>query len=172
MTEVRTPAGGLAVHIAIKEPAPLPAFFHPIHSGIGLAEKHLPAFCVLRIEADAYARPDRTDTSANVKRQRKGIHDSPRHDCRIRSVIDFCAYYYELIATHSRHGIFFSCGREQSLRNLPEQLVAGIMSECVVHVFEPVKIDIEDRQHKPVSPGQREELVEAVKKKGRGWAIQ
>mgnify|MGYP006890139636 CR=1 FL=1 len=52
---------------------------------------------------------------------------------------------HELVATQSRHRVAFPGAPDQALRGLLEQLVANVMTKCVIEDLEVVKIDEQQR---------------------------
>ena len=50
----------------------------------------------------------------------------------------------ELVATHAGDEIGGTHGRAQAPRHLDEDVVAGLVAECVVHRLEPVEIQHDD----------------------------
>jgi hypothetical protein len=69
----------------------------------------------------------------------------------------------KLIATDARHGVGFARPRAQAVGYLAKHYIAYSVTEIVVHQFESVQIDVEQRYTVTIAPRPGEALGQAIK---------
>ncbi len=72
----------------------------------------------------------------------------------------------ELVAAEPRQRVAGAHGRGEALGHGPQQLVAGVVAQAVVHLLEAVEVHEQHRQRRPGALGARHGLVEPVAEQG------
>ena len=133
-----------------------------VHRRIGFVQHRL-GLGVVRARGDGQsdARGDDELTPVDPERLTEVVDDRAGDVDRDDVVGDVVQHDDELVSTQPGHRVDRAAGT-QALRHLDEQLVAGSVSERVVHRLEPVEVDEQHRGAQPVPPRAREGLAQAV----------
>ena len=90
---------------------------------------------------------------------------------RARARCDLLEQQSELVAAEARDRVGRAHRLAQPRGDADQQVVAGLVAECVVDLLEVVDVDEQDRcERARVTPHAFERLLEAVGEQARGWA--
>ena len=95
--------------------------------------------------------------------RRTSSEEADRRRLRLIGAPDVLDHHDELVATQPGDHVASASGGLQPVRQRLEELVAGRVSQPVVHALEPVQIEEQDGDHAPPSPGPREGAAKVLR---------
>ena len=137
----------------------------PVHRGVGVSQERLGVARVLRIQADADRGRDEELAAPQVERllQRlahargHGLGDEQRRHRaagdRAGPSLEIGEQQQELVAAQARDRVGLTRAHAEALRQLDQQLVAGVVPERVVHELEVVEVQERARRRRGRSDG-------------------
>ena len=145
-----------------------------VHRGVGVLAQLVRARGVEREQAEADARVHEQLGGAERERRLQGVGDPLADRVGVRAAVarNVAHEHEELVAALARYEIAGPDGGAQPLRDLAQQLVAGVVPERVVDPLELVQVGVRERDPGAVHPrvgdrgAQREVECGAVRQPG------
>ena len=132
---------GPGVHLRFKELVFIaPVFLGAEHRRIRIFHQGVRIQAVVREDADTNTDVDMDIVAGDVVRQFKRIDQLLRTQRRILPLLNKRQQYHEFIPTLAADGVGMACAPDQAFGDRLQQFVADHMSQGVVDVLKPVKV--------------------------------
>ncbi len=138
------------------------ALFGAVHRRVGMRDERLDALAVLRIKSDADAGRGMHVDLCHPHGRLQHLHHAIRQSPRVVRMIDRGHQQHELIAADACDRIGGTYQSRQAAGDLLQELIAGCMSQGIVHEFEAVEIAHHQRERPPIAVGPRHRLRQTI----------
>jgi len=139
-----------------------------VEGDVGVFQQDLRAVAVLGVGGDADAGADGDLPAVEFHRRGEAGDQAGRE---LRGVFRRCGRQHngELVAAEAGHGVAVAHAMQQPLAGFDEHPVAGGVAHQVVHGFEAVEVDAEQRHGTVGARRLGDSLGRAGRPAGRGW---
>ena len=123
-----------------------PARLGAVEGGICVPQQRIGIQLIPESSDDAHTGGDGHLAARKSDGGGEGFHDACRNHLGNIGIAELGEQHDELVATHSYHGVACADGGLKTSRGDAENLVAGVMSEGIVDVFESVQVEHQQRE--------------------------
>ena len=135
------------MHLEVKKlVASFAGILGTVHCRISIAQYVIGLVIFGRAQRNANAGRGKCFMSAQFKRPQQFFLDLFGNANRITGILDSIKENRKLIASKTRDGIDLAQAALQPSRKLDDQLISAAMSQTIVDVFEPIKIEKQNRE--------------------------
>ena len=133
-----------------------------IHRDVGVIEQRHRVRAVDGAHRDPDARSDGDLPAADVERLLERGADAARHRLDLERTFDVLEQDGELVAAEPSDQVAFANAAREPLHDGPQQHVAGLVAERLVHDLEPVEIEQQQRHRSVPAQRARRRMAELV----------
>ena len=132
-----------------------------IHRGIGVHQQFLGGFTIARIHRNAVAGGYLQVMFGDAERARNQA-DLARGQIQRVILLGQLHQQDELVTADSRQGVLTAQIHPQALGDFPQQLIAHMVTECIIDRFKTVQIDEHQRKTAALFAHHQHRLVDAI----------